>query len=61
MSKAHFGFGRMNIDVHFAVREFDEKQNDGEDVGRQNVSIGLAESMQNDLVPHHAAVHKKVE
>ena len=61
MSESHFGFGRVNIDVDFAVRQFNEKQNNGEDVGRQNVSIGLIEGMQNDLVPHHSAIHEEVK
>src|SRR5262245_17175528 len=61
MSEAYLGLRRVHVNVDFAQWHLDKQEYDGENACRQDVSIGFVKSVQDDPVPHHASVYKKVQ
>ncbi len=51
----------MHVDVDFVVGHLQEKQRCGKNGRRQNVAIGLVNSVQDQPVAHQSPVHKNVD
>src|SRR5262245_8256343 len=61
MPEAYLGFRRVHVDVDFAQGHLDKQEYNRENACWQDVSIGFVEGMQDDPVPHHAPVYKKIQ
>ena len=60
MAEADFDFGRVNVDVDFFVRHFQEEQKHRKGRGRNNVSVGFADGVKQEAIAHEAAIHENV-
>ena len=56
LPEADFGFRGMDVDIHLAGRQFEKQQHDRIDRGRNDVAIGLGESVLDQAVANQAAV-----
>jgi hypothetical protein len=59
VAKAHFGLGRMDVDVDLAWLAFDEQSRDRVPVGGQEVEIGASERAGERLVAHRSPVDEQ--
>jgi len=59
-AEAHFDFCGMNVDVHFAVRHFQEQQCRRKNRVRMDISIGLVNRVQDQAVTNQPFVHKNI-
>src|ERR1043165_9808776 len=59
-AEADFGFGRMNVDVHFAWRQFQKKDSDGIAARVKHVAEGIEECRGQRAVFDGAAVDREV-
>ena len=59
MLEADLGLRRMHIHIDILVRNRHKQDDDRKCARRQNVAIGLADRMQNDLVAHQPAIDKE--
>ena len=60
VAKAHFGLGRMHVDVDLARVELDEQSEDRLAVARQIVRISRAHGPEEELVAHRPSVDEQV-
>ena len=56
LMETHFVLGRMDVDIHLAGIQLDIKHIGREAIGGQQLVIGLANGVIDELVPHHAAI-----
>ena len=61
LAEADFGFGGVNVDVDLLRRHLEEEQDDGEGRGREDVAIGFAERVEDELVADEALVDEDVD
>ncbi|MNH02862.1 hypothetical protein D3C79_621080 [compost metagenome] len=54
--EAHLVLGRVDVHIHLVRIQLDVEHIGGEAVGRQQLVIGLADGMIDELVAHHAAI-----
>ena len=60
VAEAHFGLGRMHVDVDLARIERDEQRQQRMAVARQIIGIGAAHRADQQLVAHRAAVDEQI-
>ena len=61
VAESHFDFRRMNVDIHFRIRQLDEKQHDRKNAGRNNVAIRVANRVKDQPVAHQPPVDEHVD
>ena len=61
MPEAHFDLRRMHVHVYFLAGQIDKQQRHRKHVGRQNISIGLVNGMQQQPVAHQPPVHENID
>jgi hypothetical protein len=57
--ESDFGLGRMDINVHFFERNFDEQQRDWIDAVRQDRAIAFRKGAANQAIANKSAIHKQ--
>ncbi len=60
IAEAHFGLGRMHVDVDFARIERDKQRQERMTVARQIVGVGRAHRADQELVADRAAVDEQI-
>ena len=60
IAKPHFGFGRVDVDVEFLGRKFEEQRQHRVAIARQHIGIGPAHRPDQQPVLDRAPVDKQV-
>ena len=61
LAEADLGFGGVDVDVYLFWGHFEEEQDDGEAGGRDDVSVGLSERVQDELIADEAVIDEDVD
>ena len=61
LAEANFGFRGMNVYIDFFRRQLEKEQHDGKGCGRQDVSIGIRDGVEEQAVAHEAAIDEGVD
>ena len=59
IAKAHFGLGRMHVDIDRARIDFQVQHIAGLTIAMHQIAIALSHGMTEQLVAHEAAIDKK--